>query len=93
MVCSLRTLGTEDNLPVTTGRRELIAALGGAVVWPSSARAQVGGRKYTIGILSAGNELSVIADFGQYDMRVKLNNEHELFLPDARAAGNLVNVG
>ena len=36
------------------------------------------------------NELSVIADFGQYDMRVNPNNEHELFLPDSRAAGNLL---
>jgi len=38
------------------GRRELIAALGGAAVWPLSARAQEGGRKYTIGIFSAGSE-------------------------------------
>jgi putative ABC transport system substrate-binding protein len=41
---------------VIIGRRELMAALGGAAVWPLSARAQVGGRKYTIGIFSAGNE-------------------------------------
>jgi hypothetical protein len=32
----------------------------------------------------------VIADFGQYDLRVNPNNENELFLPDARAAGNLL---
>src|SRR5205085_4701740 len=57
---SLGSPRTEGRMPVIIGRRELIAALGGAVVWPSSARAQVGGRKYTIGILSAGNELSVI---------------------------------
>ena len=35
-------------------------------------------------------KLSVIADFGQYDLRVNPNNEHELFLPDGRAAGNLL---
>jgi putative ABC transport system substrate-binding protein len=34
----------------------MIAALGGAAVWPLSARAQEGGRKYTIGIFSAGSE-------------------------------------
>ena len=43
-------------MPVIIGRRELIAALGGAAVWPLSARAQEGGRKYTIGIFSAGSE-------------------------------------
>jgi putative ABC transport system substrate-binding protein len=42
--------------PVIIGRRKLITALGGAAVWPFTARAQVGRSKYTIGILSAGNE-------------------------------------
>jgi len=46
----------EGRMPVIIGRRELIAALGGAAVWPLSARAQEGGRKYTIGIFSAGSE-------------------------------------
>jgi putative tryptophan/tyrosine transport system substrate-binding protein len=46
-------------MPVIIGRRELIAALGGAAIWPFSARAQEGGRKYTIGIFSAGNEQAV----------------------------------
>ena len=32
----------------------------------------------------------MIADFGQYDLRVNPNNEHELFLPQADAAGNLL---
>jgi hypothetical protein len=34
------------------GRRELIAALGGAAVWPLSARAQQGERMRRIGILN-----------------------------------------
>jgi hypothetical protein len=42
-------------MPAVIGRRELIAAVTGAAVWPFSARAQVGERKYTIGIFSAGS--------------------------------------
>jgi predicted dehydrogenase len=45
---------------------------------------------HDLSISGIRNELSVIGDFGQYDMRVNPNNEHELFLPDARAAGNLL---
>jgi putative ABC transport system substrate-binding protein len=41
-------------MPVNIGRRELIAAIGGAVTWPLVARAQQGGKRYTIGIFSAG---------------------------------------
>ena len=36
------------------------------------------------------NELRVITDFAQYDMRINPNNENELFLPDAEAAGDLL---
>jgi putative tryptophan/tyrosine transport system substrate-binding protein len=50
-------------MPPIIGRRELIAALGGAAVWPLSVRAQVGERNYTIGILSAGNAHAVIPAF------------------------------
>lgn len=45
---------------------------------------------HDLSISGIRNELSVIADFGQYDLRVNPNNENELFLPDARAAGNLL---
>jgi hypothetical protein len=43
-------------MPVIIGRRELIAALGGAAVWPLTAHAQQGEKKYTIGIMSTGSE-------------------------------------
>src|SRR5262245_3019577 len=45
---------------------------------------------HDLSISGIRNEVSVIGDFGQYDLRVNPNNEHELFLPDARAAGNLL---
>lgn len=45
---------------------------------------------HDLSISGIRNELSVIADFGQYDLRVNPNNEHELFLPKADPAGNLL---
>jgi predicted dehydrogenase len=45
---------------------------------------------HDLSISGIRNELSVIADFGQFDVRVNPCNEHELFLPDGRAAGNLL---
>src|SRR5262249_28276910 len=45
---------------------------------------------HDLSISGIRNELSVIADFGQYDLRINPNDENELFLPDAVAAGNLL---
>jgi predicted dehydrogenase len=45
---------------------------------------------HDLNISGIHNELSVIADFGQYDVRVNPNNEHELFLPDESVAGPLL---
>ena len=36
------------------------------------------------------NDLSVITDFAQYDIRANPNSANELFLPDGTAAGNLL---
>lgn len=45
---------------------------------------------YDLSISGIRNELSVITDFAQYDMRINPNNENELFLPDGSPAGNLL---
>jgi predicted dehydrogenase len=58
------------------------------VVFDDLTVAEVVGHDLSIGGIR--NEFSVIADFGQYDVRVNPNSEHELFLPDGRVAGDLV---
>ena len=45
---------------------------------------------YDLSISGIRNEVSVITDFGQYDVRVNPNNANELFLPAGEAAGNIL---
>ena len=45
---------------------------------------------YDLSISGIRNELSVITDFAQYDMRLNPSNENELFLPDEAVAGDLL---
>jgi predicted dehydrogenase len=45
---------------------------------------------YDLSISGIRNELSIIADFAQFDVRINPGNEHELFLPRGEAAGNLL---
>jgi predicted dehydrogenase len=45
---------------------------------------------HDLSISGIRNELSVITDFAQYDMRINPNDENELFLPKADAAGKIL---
>ncbi len=45
---------------------------------------------YDLSISGIRNELSVITDFAQYDMRINPCDENEVFLPKGDAAGNLL---
>ena len=45
---------------------------------------------HDLSISGIRNDLSVVTDFAQYDVRVNPNNENELFLPTEAAAGNLL---
>jgi predicted dehydrogenase len=58
------------------------------VVFEDQSVAEVLG--YDLSISGIRNELSVITDFAQYDLRINPNDETELFLPDGNAVGNVL---
>ena len=45
---------------------------------------------YDLSIGGIRNAFSAITDFGQYDMRINPNDEHELFLPDGGTADGIL---
>lgn len=45
---------------------------------------------HDLSISGIRNELSIITDFAQYDIRVNPNNSNELFLPDENASGEIL---
>jgi predicted dehydrogenase len=58
------------------------------VVFEDQTVAEVVG--HDMSISGIRNGLSVITDFAEYDLRVNPNNENELFMPSATAAGDLL---
>ncbi len=58
------------------------------VVFEDETVAELSG--YDLSISGIRNAFSVIADFGQYDMRINPSDENELFLPNAAVAGDLL---
>jgi predicted dehydrogenase len=56
------------------------------VVFQDGTVAEVSG--YDLSISGIKNELSIVADFAQYDMPVNPSGGNEIFLPDGRSAGS-----
>src|SRR5262245_24865633 len=64
-IVSFTHLAREGRMTVTIGRRDLLAALGGAAAWPLAARAQPAERVRRIGVL-----LPAAADDAEFQARV-----------------------
>ena len=58
------------------------------IVFEDETVAEVAG--YDLSISGIRNELSIIADFGQYDIRINPNNSNEIFLPDETPSGDIL---
>src|SRR5262249_12619443 len=80
-------LAREGRMTVTIGRRELLAALGGAAVaWPLAARAEGAGggkrgkqirltERQIQGFIAAQKQMAVVAEFDQRDPRLQTEFE------------------
>jgi hypothetical protein len=80
-------LAREGRMTVTIGRRELLAALGGAAVaWPLAASAERATRVTSVkqirlterqiqGFIAAQKEMAVVAEFGQRDPRLQTESD------------------
>jgi putative tryptophan/tyrosine transport system substrate-binding protein len=77
-------------MPVTIGRRELIAALGGAAVWPLAARAQESGRTYRIGFLlpTPRESPSPVALFDELRLNGFVEGQNLLVVPGGFGVSN-----
>ncbi len=58
------------------------------IVFEDETIAEVAG--YDLSISGIRNELSIIADFGQVDIRINPNNANEIFLPDESTSGDIL---